>query len=503
MKHLLLFLACLSLAFNARATHGTGGEITYDYIGDSTGVPHHYAIEIILYKDASPNTIDMPITLSVCISNSCYSNANISLTRVNGNSGDSINNPCQSNLGWQDTNSYPQQKHIYRNDVILPGKCADYTFSYQTCCRNLLIDNLQNPGGMNLYIEAQLNNSQDNNDSPEFKTTGPATFCLNANQSVIWSHAVSESDGDSLHFQFHSYQNSNGCPPNSGSYFSFKPNYSETAPFSSATPIQLDPKTGLLSFSPLAPEVAVVRLKVMEYRADASGNYLFMGSIIRDVQLSVIANCITPGDSINFAPLVNNTLSNQLNCGDSTLELLTTEDIDASSLSPDGSEFRIFNGLGQIVPITSASFFTPADSQYTSGIRLQVYPAFWYNDTLKISFQKGSDQNALINSCGFEISALDTMTMVVNGCNTSVGQAESKLPQYSLYPQPAGGELTIILATGTPAQLVILDLQGRAVLHHELNERQNRLDISNLPSGSYLLKLTQDDKQHTQLIIKS
>ena len=44
--------------------------------------------------------------------------------------------------------------------INLPGPCADWTFSFNLCCRNWAITNIDVPGNTLMYIYATLNNNR-------------------------------------------------------------------------------------------------------------------------------------------------------------------------------------------------------------------------------------------------------------------------------------------------------------------------------------------------------
>ena len=63
----------------AKASHTAGGSITYEYIGDSTGVPYQYCITLVLYR--REQGIGLGNTQPVDISSSCFGTQTITLTQ--------------------------------------------------------------------------------------------------------------------------------------------------------------------------------------------------------------------------------------------------------------------------------------------------------------------------------------------------------------------------------------------------------------------------------------
>jgi hypothetical protein len=77
MKKLYFFIALL-LSFSSIASHLSGGDIQYRYIGDSTGIPRQYKVILRVYRDVTG--ITMPNTDNVTVSSNCYGNINVPVT---------------------------------------------------------------------------------------------------------------------------------------------------------------------------------------------------------------------------------------------------------------------------------------------------------------------------------------------------------------------------------------------------------------------------------------
>ena len=75
---------------------------------------------------------------------------------------------------------------------------------------------------------------------------------------------------------------------------------------------------------------------------------------------------------------------------------------------------------------------------------------------------------------------------------------ESVEVRYSkVYPNPTDGVLTIEFAAPGTYIVSITDITGRVLLQETLTGQMERMDISSLPSGSYLLVVVDDNKQQT------
>jgi Secretion system C-terminal sorting domain len=78
--------------------------------------------------------------------------------------------------------------------------------------------------------------------------------------------------------------------------------------------------------------------------------------------------------------------------------------------------------------------------------------------------------------------------------------SESRL---SLYPNPATDKITIVsIATPIQSQLSIMNLNGKELTTRQITQPQTQIDISNLPSGVYFVRLTSDRTVEMGKIIK-
>jgi len=81
-------------------------------------------------------------------------------------------------------------------------------------------------------------------------------------------------------------------------------------------------------------------------------------------------------------------------------------------------------------------------------------------------------------------------TPVSTDCTTLVPVDVIPAPEteISIYPVPVSTNITI--ETPYQGQLTIQNLQGQEVIHHQITKPKTRFDISTLPSGVYLVKVT-------------
>jgi PKD repeat protein len=95
-----------------------------------------------------------------------------------------------------------------------------------------------------------------------------------------------------------------------------------------------------------------------------------------------------------------------------------------------------------------------------------------------------------------------------NGCTatssaiiSTVG-IEDETISFSIYPNPVIEKLIIDAGTSVKATIKIVDLSGRMVITTKMNQALQQIDLSNLASGVYMIKIEYGDKSITRKIVK-
>ena len=118
MKKLFIFVALL-LSFSSTASHLSGGDIQYRYIGDSTGIARHYKVILRLYRDVTG--IGLPTNENVTVSSNCYGNINVPVTLVPGSG---IVSPTLFDCVTPGPTTKTLEVYMYVGYTILPGNCS-------------------------------------------------------------------------------------------------------------------------------------------------------------------------------------------------------------------------------------------------------------------------------------------------------------------------------------------------------------------------------------------
>lgn len=272
MKPILTFLifAILGLT-SARATHITGGEITYTYIAED-----NYTITLKIYRDCGPDNtngtgFDAPAHIGIYVDSQLYDSADAqflttSVTEVPAN----ISNPCLI--------TPPQvciEECIYTVDFYLPQNATGYDLVYVRCCRSPAIVNLSSPQSQGMTCNTHIpgtNEITGTNSSAVFTNLPPTLLCTN--NPFVMDHSATDADGDSLAYEFcWPLLGADEVTPYPDPFPTFEPAnvlwqtpYVTDDPIAGAPPFQIDPVTGIFSGTPTISGKWVYAICVSEYR---------------------------------------------------------------------------------------------------------------------------------------------------------------------------------------------------------------------------------------------
>ncbi|MDX5429140.1 MAG: hypothetical protein LPK46_11695, partial [Bacteroidota bacterium] len=356
MKKIILTLfAFFALLFQVQASHLAGGDIQYQYIGDSTGISHHYKILLRLYRDASGITLGN--TAVVTVSSSCFSNQSVTCTLLPGTGTGNV-----SPTLFDCVDPSPSLKvldiYAYVGYVVLPGICADFRFYYYSSARPSGYSN-SNVNNQGYYFEAQLNNFLGNNSSPIFISEPVRSFCVG--KKFNWKQSNIEFDGDSIYYslvppKFNTNAYANPTPPNVAT---FNPGWSATQPIRSSPPLVMDPFTGLITFTPTQQEVDAMAIVINEYRFDTLYNqWVHIGSSNRDMTVNIGGACkqsVQDGVVMDYnqpGTYVDPTTglpTRDYDCNSTTVTLTFKTPLDCASV--DRGDFRLTSPAGQPIPV--------------------------------------------------------------------------------------------------------------------------------------------------------
>ena len=315
------FIAWVSILFSsplAFATHYMGGEITYECLGSDS-----YRVTLNVYRDCagSPMAASQRIDIS---SASCGISNQATLQLLSSSEVSPLCPSSISNSTCSGGTLPGAEQYVYQGEITLSTQCEDWILSRSFANRNDAITNLFDGGNQTMYIEAQINNSDPSycNNSPVF-TNLPVPFICEENL-FNYNHGAVDSDGDELQFELINPLGEGGVA------LQYNTGHTVLEPIGSSTAMNFNLSNGSMIFNPSPNQVAVITVRVNEYR-----NGDLIGSIMRDVQIVTLSCTNDPPQlsSNGFANVTGATVlsKNELElCPGQDMEFdLTFSDVDA------------------------------------------------------------------------------------------------------------------------------------------------------------------------------
>jgi gliding motility-associated-like protein len=267
-----------------------GGELTYQYLGNN-----QYEITLMMFRDCSSNNTlgtGFDDAVSIGIFNSGNGNLvnggiSIPLDGLNVTSVPiSIDNPC-----FTLPEDLCVEQAIYKQIVTLQPNGWGYDLSYQRCCRNPSIVNLDVPNQQGITCTAHIpgtNETAGFNSSPVFSSMPPAALCQYA--SFVIDQSATDADGDELVYSFCSplvganTDQPAPNPPDAPPYttVNWANSFNGSNPITSNPQISIDPSTGIITGTATALGQFVVGICVSEYR-----DGVLLNTVLRDFQINV------------------------------------------------------------------------------------------------------------------------------------------------------------------------------------------------------------------------
>lgn len=138
----------------------------------------------------------------------------------------------------------------------------------------------------------------------------------------------------------------------------------------------------------------------------------------------------------------------------------------------------------------------------------------WYKDDVALTVNANSDTyvitNAQSSDSGIyycEITNTDVPGMIIKRQNITLNVGTLGIDDVSenhfiIYPNPTEYLLNIKLNNPTKTEASLYDISGRLILKQKLSNQLSIINLENLNSGMYLLKIKTDNKITTKRIVK-
>ena len=335
-NHLYYFCLLVSLLFSqlGTASHIVGGYMKYECI--STG---RYHVTLTVYRNCNSQAQDnfdnfAPITVYRGNVTVPFLEQSINLNQPVTEIPTLIFNPC-----IEPPDDFCLQEGTYDFIVDLPVSTESYHITYQRCCRNWNIANIENPRDIGSTFTIEITPAAQTvcNSSPDFVGYPPPIICVN--QAWSFDHSAIDPNGDQIVYEFCSPLEGAGnvgtggnpgdptgcdglrpnpaCPP---PYFGVQfvlPEYSALEPMGGNPLIGINAFTGEITGMPTLQGQFSIGVCVSEYR-----NGVLMSVLRRDVQFTVV-QCTQLVDALlddNIFELENNTYKIE-QCGNDPISI--------------------------------------------------------------------------------------------------------------------------------------------------------------------------------------
>ncbi len=267
VQNLIYFLLFLFLTTDLHATHILGGEISYECLQ-----PNVYQVKLVYYRDCTG--IGMPQQYNITAFYSCTQyTVTVGLQSTVDVSPVFWGNMSSCNGGP----GLGVQKVTYTGVFTAAPNCGPIFYGASTCCRSPSITNISDPSLSDIRLETINVETSICNSTPIFNSTPIMMGCVN--QTLIYDQMAYDLEGDSLTYSLIDCQSTQGP-------VWYNPAYSGNAFLGTFVPVTIDPNTGVITVTPVQPEVASVCIMVEEYR-----NGQLISSTYREIQCVIIQDC--------------------------------------------------------------------------------------------------------------------------------------------------------------------------------------------------------------------
>ncbi|GAB5556117.1 MAG: hypothetical protein SchgKO_03300 [Schleiferiaceae bacterium] len=342
---LYVLIAIFGWILPAEATHNRAGEITYRHIAGLT-----YEITITTYTNALPGAADRcDLTIQ------WGDNTTSVLVRNNG----APSTICSAPARAGEVISATVRKNIYTgtHTYQAPGF---YTLALEDPNRNAGVSNIPVSVEVPFYINTTLviNDALGPNNSPELLNPPIDDGCIN--RTFIHNPSAFDIDGDSLAYELVDCRGAGGTPI----LATYDPSIVQD-------PLTIDSVTGdMLWDTPQAQGQFNFAILISEFRKGPNGQYQFMGSVTRDLQVDIESCSNQPPEISPLGPFcveAGTTLSFNVGVSD--------PDFDPIRLTATGGPFELAPPPLFNQPVTGVGSITAPFSWATncSHVRQQPY----------------------------------------------------------------------------------------------------------------------------------
>ena len=293
MKKILYLFSLVILLFSndIKASHYVGYDMTLISLGNDL-----YKLRAVAYRDARPNTAGFPSSMnfSVYVNGGTFTNPapipNITVNNIKPGNGFTPVTYDPKDCPPPGANLL-LEKYVYESAAINLSSfnaLVGYYVTYTTCCRNLDISNVQNPGntGITFTMEfPRLNSTAPTrfNSSPVFNNLPLISYIVGKLYTQDWS-AV-DPNGDSLIYKMAQSRDQNTSKP--FTLINFAPGYKLDSNIADGSPdFNINSQTGIITYKPNNIGRYLISIRVEEWKRKSGSSPAYkIGEITREFQI--------------------------------------------------------------------------------------------------------------------------------------------------------------------------------------------------------------------------
>lgn len=386
------------------------GAVNITYVGIDA---YSYLVTVRYYRDCRDGNKAQAAVLIEYASVSCGLSGSFSIpydstgAPPNPGSGTFIVLPC---LGLDSCDASPNiygvEEFVYTDTVTLLDTCSDWILSFVTTGDRVPNDVMVNSGNEKVYVEALINNiDAPGNSSPDFIKPPIAVFCTNRN--FFFNQGAVENDGDSLVYSLSQPQGLGGA------LLPFFSGFSAEYPFNVLdSPLVMEPSSGVLSFTPIAPAViSVMSVLIEEYNENGT----LIGSIKNDMQVVLNDNCTADTLNIEGDTTVSTSIHPAISaeCLDISITIHFDNPLQCETISLDGSDLILIAPNGDQVPISQV--VPPICTVgLIDSLVIILEDSMRFNGSYFLFDTIGTDFIPILSECGLRLN--DTLEIRLRDC---------------------------------------------------------------------------------------
>ncbi len=276
---ILLFFLFTALQ-SVQATHIVGGDLTCRWISGNT-----FEVSLIVFRDCNPGSFhfDPQITIGI------YDKAtDAQILTYDVDILDSASLQLSGNLCTPPPNICVL-KARYIHNVVLPNNPNGYYISWERCCRNASVQNINNPLAQGMAFYCEISDPALHNSTPVFLNAPLPYMCVN--QPFSYNFNGFDQDGDSLVYALvtplagNSSQSTPIPPPGSAPYppITWTGGYGIADVCGGSPPLTVNSVTGQMNCTPNTLGIFAMAEEIREYR-----NGVLISIVRREIEFNVI-----------------------------------------------------------------------------------------------------------------------------------------------------------------------------------------------------------------------